>query len=140
MTMTKRTFLEAIIGMENISEEVTTFAKAELEKLNLTNEKRRNTLTKTQRENIELKTQFIAEAEIGRTYTASEVGEILGVSTQKASALIRAIAADEESTIKVETTEVKMKKGKVKGYLIVEKEGEKMSAVEVENEADVKKE
>lgn len=140
MAMTKRTFLEAIIGMENISEEVTTFAKAELEKLNLTNEKRRNTLTKTQRENIELKTQFIAEAEIGRTYTASEVGEILGVSTQKASALIRAIAADEESTIKVEITEVKMKKGKVKGYLIVEKEGEKMSAVEVENEADVKKE
>lgn len=108
--MTYREFLNTIISA-NISDEITDFAKNEQDKLDARNEKRRNTLSKEQKENEALKAKMVES--IGSTTTASEVATRFGISTQKASALLRQLV---ESGALV-AGEVKVKgKGTVKTY------------------------
>jgi Fic family protein len=108
--MTYREFLNTIVSA-NISDEVTDFAKNEQDKLDARNEKRRNTLSKEQKANEEIKHSIVEY--INGTVTASEVAGALNISTQKASALLRQLV---ESGALV-AGEVKVKgKGTVKTY------------------------
>lgn len=108
--MTQREFLNNIIN-GNIDNNTIEMAKAEIAKLDARNDKRRNTLTKEQKENEVIKESILGV--LNGVTTAAEVGKALEISTQKASALLGQLASDE----KVIVTEVKIKgKGTVKGY------------------------
>ena len=110
--MTYREFFNAVINNE-ITDEVIAMAKAEIVKLDNRNEKRRNTLTPEQKENEALKAKMLEG--LNGTVTASEVASKYGISTQKASALLRQIVEDGKATV----GEVKVKgKGTVKAYTI----------------------
>lgn len=108
--MTKREMFEAIVN-GNVTEEVVNMAKNEIIKLDERNEKRRNTLSKTAKENEPIK-EAILGILTDVPMVASDVAEKVGISTQKASALLRQIDG-------LNVTEVKVKgKGKVKGYAL----------------------
>ena len=108
--MTNRDFFNAVITA-NIDDELTAFAKAEIAKLDARNNKRRNTLTKEQKENEVIKESILGV--LNGVTTAAEVGKALEISTQKASALLAQLAYDE----KVIVSEVKIKgKGTGRGY------------------------
>ena len=110
--MTIRMFLENVVNAE-ISEEMTAFAKERIAKLDEKNTKKRTSPTKKQSENDEIKAEILATMKNGIEYKASEIGEIFGISTQKASALLVQL----EKTGIVQATEKREKgKGKVKVY------------------------
>ena len=108
--MTKREFMEKVIAEVN-NEELKTFAESEIEKMNARNAKRANTPSKKAKENEPIKEAIVAVL-TAEPMTASEIAEEVGISVQKASALLRQIDG-------LTVTEVKSKgKGKVKGYAI----------------------
>lgn len=113
--MTKREFMEAIVKFANegaVGEEYGAFAKEEIEKLDAALEKRREKVSAKQAENAPLMDK-IYEMLGDEPMTATVVGEMLEVSTQKASALLRKMV-DEGRVAK---TDVKIpKKGVQKGY------------------------
>ena len=113
--MTKREFMEAIVKFaeeDAIGAEYGDFAKEEIEKLDATLAKRRAKVSAKQAENAPLMDK-IYEMLTDEPTTASVVGEMLEVSTQKASALLRKMV-DEGRAAK---TDVKIpKKGTQKGY------------------------
>lgn len=114
--MTNREFYNAIITAA-INDEVTEYAKAQIAKLDATNEKRRNTPSKTQEANAPLRDQIVATVLTGEAKTASDVATELGVSPQKASALLRALVAEGKANVQ----DVKVpKKGTQKGYTLAE--------------------
>ena len=111
--MTYREMLEKVIA-NDITDEVIEKATERLEKLDAENEKRKNRVSKKALENEPVK-----EAILGvlgeEPKTAPEIGSEVGISTQKASALLRQLVNDG----KVEKTDVKVKgKGVQKGYFI----------------------
>ena len=106
--MTKREFL-AMVAIESANEEVKAYAIAEIEKMDKRNAKRRETPSKSAVANEPIKAEIV-KVLTNEPMTASAVAEQVGISTQKASALLRQIDG-------LEVTEVKVKgKGKVKGY------------------------
>jgi predicted HTH transcriptional regulator len=110
--MTNREFFTAIANTENLSAELKAFATEQIEKLDARNGKRRETLTKEQKANEELKVVILNAIGIG-SLTASEVATACGISTQKASALCRLLVNDG----KLNAHDVKVKgKGSVKVY------------------------
>lgn len=114
--MTNRDFYNAVITA-NISDEITAFATAEVDKLNIRNEKRRNTLNKTQEANTALRADMVAFIKENGAKVASEIGSEFSISTQKASALLK--QAVDKGELKVEDVKVKGK-GSVKSYSIAE--------------------
>lgn len=124
--MNAREFHNAILNAD-VAEELKAYSKAELEKLDARNAKRKNTPTKTQVANEPIKTalyELVAAAPNGLTASvaAEKMGE--GVSTQKASALLGQLA----TAGKLNKSEVKVKgKGKQVLYTVAnadEDEGE----------------
>lgn len=114
--MTNREFYNAIINSD-LSEELITFAQNEITKLDARNDKRRNTLTKEQIANEELKTAIVELLADKGMLVASTIATTLGVSTQKVSALAKQLV----ESGKVVAEDVKVKgKGAVKGYKVVE--------------------
>lgn len=112
--MTYREFLETIKNV-NVNDEITAYAEAEIAKLDARNEKRRNTPTKTQVENAPLMDKIVDEILDESPKTASEIADILGVSVQKTSALLRSLVA----AGKAASGEAKVpKKGVVKTYTV----------------------
>lgn len=110
---TKREMLNVIVNGE-LNEEVMAWAASEIEKLNHTNEMRRNKQSKKALENEPIKTAILDKL-TDEPQTATIVGEAVGISTQKASALLRQLV----EAGKCERVEVKIKgKGVQKGYLI----------------------
>jgi len=106
--MTRREFMEMVIA-ESANEEIKAFAKAEIEKMEARNAKRREAPSKSAVANVPIKAEIV-KVLTNEPMTASAVAEQVGISTQKASALLRQIDG-------LEVTEVKVKgKGKVKGY------------------------
>ena len=106
--MTRREFMEMVIA-ESANEEIKAFAKAEIEKMEARNAKRREAPSKSAIANEPIKAEIV-KVLTNEPMTASAVAEQVGISTQKASALLRQIDG-------LEVTEVKVKgKGKVKGY------------------------
>ena len=111
--MTNREFLTAVSNIENISEELKNEAIARIEKLDATNEARKNKPSKKAEENIPLMAEIYNKVLSSEAMTASAVAEAMGVSVQKANALLRALVADGRA----ESTEVKVpKKGTQKAY------------------------
>lgn len=111
--MTIREFYKGIID-STASDELKDFATAALAKMDEKNEKRRNTPTKAQRENEPLKAELLTALMKGAR-TAAELGVELSLSTQKVSALCRALVAEGKVTV----TDIKVKgKGKVKQYTV----------------------
>ena len=112
--MTNREFYEAVAKAE-ISEELTNFALAGIEKLDKRNEKRSSKPSKTALANEPIKNAIVDEVLTNNPMTAADIGLALEISTQKASALCKQLVTEE----KVSVTDIKVKgKGNVKGYLI----------------------
>ena len=112
--MTNREFYTAVINA-NVNEDITTYAQAALDKMDAANEKRRNTPSKKAIENQPLVDQIVNEILTSEPKTASDVAAELGVSAQKASALLRGLGDA------VVVTDIKVpKKGTVKGYALAE--------------------
>ena len=122
MAMKEREYLNAILAIEGITEVLTNETNARLAKLDEKNEKRKNTQTKTQKENEGVKTAILANLADGNgKAVASALGTALGITTQKASALCKLLVDEGKLTV----AEIKVKGGgKVKEYTLVEVEGE----------------
>ena len=105
--MTRREFLEKVRANE-VTEEVIEKAGELIEKMDAENEKRKNRVSKKALENEPVK-EAIKGVLGDEPKTATEIGTEIGISTQKASALLRQIEG-------LTVVEVKTKKGKVKGY------------------------
>lgn len=109
--MTNREFFNAVIANQ-ITEEVVAHATESLEKLDARNAKRSSQPSKRSKENEPIKAEIINH--IGDGATAKTVGEVMGITTQKASALMRQMVEDGRLT----ATEEKVDKRKVKVYRI----------------------
>ena len=117
--MTNRDFLTAISNLENISEELKAEALARIEKIDATNEARKNKPSKKALENAPIMEQIVNEVLGTEAVTAGAVAEAVGISVQKASALLRALVAEGKATV----TEVKVpKRGVQKAYAAVDAE------------------
>lgn len=113
--MTKRDFYTKVMELTNEGE-VFEFAQAQLEKLDETNEKRRNAVSKKAKENEPLK-EMLQNELTTEPKTATDLCGVIESSVQKTSALLRQMV--EEGRAKV--TDVKVpKKGLQKGYTAVE--------------------
>ena len=110
--MTNRDFYNAVINA-NINEEMSSFATEAIAKLDERNAKRASKPSKKSLENEPIKAKIL-EVLSTEPKVASEVAELVGISTQKASALLRQIEGLEVSEVKVP------KRGKMKGYALAE--------------------
>lgn len=111
-TMTMKQFLTAVTEMTD-KPEVAEFAKAQLAKLNEKNSKRRTTLTSAQKATIQVVTSYASSLAKGEVVTSAIVSAALGVTSQRATALLK---KGVELGFFTETDPVKAKSGKVKGY------------------------
>lgn len=115
--MTNREFLNAIANLETAPEELKAEATARIAKMDATNEARKNKPSKKATENAPIMEQIVNEILTSEAQTASAIAETAGISVQKASALLRQLAADGKATV----TEVKVpKRGVQKAYSTAE--------------------
>lgn len=115
--MTNREFFSAIIS-SNLSAEIVEFATNSLAKLDQRNEKRRDTMTKEQIANCNLKADILKV--LTKPMVASEIASTLGISTQKVSALCKQLVDEGSLTV----ADIKVKnKGTVKQYELATIEG-----------------
>jgi hypothetical protein len=111
--MTNREFLTAIANSENVSAELKAEAVARIEKLDATNEARKNKPSKKATENAPILEQIYGEILTNEAQTASAVAEAAGFSVQKANALLRQLVDAGKAAVE----DVKVpKKGTVKAY------------------------
>ena len=114
--MTTREFYNAIVSA-NVSAEITAKANELISALDAKNEKRKANGTKTQKDNVGIKSAIVSGMVKGTVYTAKEIATTNGLSsTQKASALLKQLVESGELV----TEEVKTKSGKVIGYKLAE--------------------
>jgi len=108
--MTKREFLNGVIA-ETQNADLTSFAVAELEKLDARNAKRSEKPSKTQIANEPI-IKAIGEILTTEPMLASKIAELCGISVNKASALAKKVEG-------VKVVDVKVKgKGTQKGYFL----------------------
>lgn len=113
--MTKREFLEAIVNAETLQEELREFAAEEIKKLDKALEKRRAKQSAKALANAPLIEQIKENLLSDEPLLASVTAEYLGVSVQKASALLRRMVADGIADVR----DVKvLGKGIQKGYTL----------------------
>lgn len=111
--MTKREFLTKVIEVV-VDEEMKTFAEEEIRKLDEALEKRKEKTSLKVAENAPLLDKIYEDIlKEDEPVTATVVGEIMEVSTQKASSLLRKLV--EQGRAKSEDIKV-AKKGTQKGY------------------------
>ena len=115
--MTEREFLNKVLAIEGIDKELSDYASEGIAKLDARNDKRKNTQTKTQKENEGIMTSIVDLLANEGAKVASSIGASLGISTQKASALCKLLVNEGKVTV----ADVKVKnKGTVKQYSLVE--------------------
>ncbi len=129
-TMTEKQAWTLVVTLANANGETELAKYAETKIQKLTEKAANRKPTATQKENEVLVAKLFAAMEVGVTYTAAQLGEKIGVTTPKATALAKKLV--EAGT--VVQTEMKIhankaagvKGGKVKGYtaLAPETEGE----------------
>lgn len=107
--MTNREFYEFVIAGEN-TEEMRKHANKQIEKMNARNAKRSSQPSKRSQENEPIKAQIVET--IGDGGTAKTIGERVGITTQKASALCGQLVKNGIFT----ATDEKVDKRKVKVY------------------------
>ena len=106
--MTNREFFTAIVNSD-LNDEMKAFATESIAKLDARNAKRANTLSKTQKDNLPL-IEKIASLLTSEPKLASTLATEMGISTQKARALVKKVEG-------VSVCDVKVKgKGTQKGY------------------------
>lgn len=111
---TRREMLNVIVAGGEINDDLKDWAANEIAKLDAANEKRRNKLSKKAEANLPIIAK-IEETLTSEPQTATVIGEKVGVSTQKASSLLRKVVASGFA----EKVDVKVKgKGTQKGYLL----------------------
>ena len=125
--MTEREFLNKVLAIEGLSAELSEYANEGLAKLDARNDKRKNTQTKTQKENEGVMATIVETITARGAMVASDIGTALGISTQKASALCRLLT--DNNTLKSEDIKVKGK-GSVKQYSLAVAPAEVTDAVE----------
>ena len=130
--MTMKQFLTAVIEMTD-KPELVEFAKAKLEKLDEKNSKRRTTLTSAQKATIQVVTSYASSLAKGEVVTSAIVSAALGVTSQRATALLK---KGVELGFFAETEPVKGKSGKVKGYARTEAGNHPVDPVETEEVED----
>ena len=92
--MTNREFFEAIKN-GTVNEEIITHATAEISKMDARNEKRATTPSKTAVANEPLKAKILEFlTEKNEQILTSAIGEAVGISTAKASALCKQLSED----------------------------------------------
>ena len=131
--MTEREFLTKVLAIEGISDEVKGYATEGIAKLDARNDKRKNTQTKAQKENVETMKSIVATITAKGAMFAADIGTALGISTQKASALCKLLVTD--GTLSVADVKVK-NKGAVKQYSLATPTAEELSAEDEETEAE----
>ena len=110
--MTQREFYNAVIA-DTTNADLAQFAVEALEKLDARNAKRASTPSKAQKENAPI-IEAISKVLTSEPMRASEIAEALGISVQKASALVKKVDG-------VSVTDVKVKgKGTQRGYFFAE--------------------
>ena len=108
-------------GSASIAEALVEFAKAEIEKLDKENAKRKNSSKDSSKpsakaqENLELAKEIVGTLKVGDTYTAKKVGEAAGISTPKATVVLKAAVEAGYATVE----DIKVDGRTVKGYTIV---------------------
>ena len=111
--MTKREFLNAIVESE-IAEELKAFATAEIEKMNMTNAKRKAKPSKTAIQNAEIGQQILEEILTKEPQSTAEIAEKAGISVQKAAAILNHLVEEE----KISKGKMKGTKGKINSYCL----------------------
>ena len=113
--MTARNFY-TLVSNGTVNEEIMAYAAEAIRKMDEANEKKKGTMTPSQKENIVFKQRILDVLE-GKDYTvAATIAELVAISPNKASALCRQLVADGALV----ASEVKNeKKNKVKAYKIV---------------------
>ncbi len=116
--MTNREFLTAIAVDENAAVEIREYAQAQLDKMDAANEKRRNSVSKTEAANAPLREQIVNEYITTELQTASMIAEAMRangieITHNKVTAVLK--KAVEEGLIAKEDVKVP-KKGTQKGY------------------------
>lgn len=109
--MTSREFYNKVIEMGN--EELTEFATAEIQKLDVRDAKRKEKVLAKAAENAHILERIYVDILSDDPITASEVAAIIGCSTQKATYYLKTLCSQEKA---VQTELVVKGKGKVKGY------------------------
>jgi len=118
--MTRREFLIAIKNAETLEVELRKFAAEELEKMDKALEKRRAKQSAKALANAPLVEQIKENLLSDEPLLASAAGEYLGVSVQKASALLRGMVADGIADVR----DIKvLGKGIQKGYTLAKSGG-----------------
>lgn len=115
--MTNREFYNAVAATEGVSEEVRKFAVAAIAKIDERNEKRKTTMSPTQKENEVIKGKMITYLAENGQKSAAEVAAVVldNPSTSKASSLLSQLCKEGA----VDSVEVRVKgKGKHKEYFI----------------------
>lgn len=115
--MTIRDFMNAVIAMENVSDEMRSFAENEIVKLDARNAKRAEKPSKTALANMPIKAEILKLlSDKNEVMTASAIAEIMSeYKVQKISALCTQLVADG----KLKVIDVKIKgKGTQKGYSV----------------------
>lgn len=93
--MTKREFFTAIANSTSIDSELVEFATSTLEKMDASDIARKNKPSKRKIENAPLVETIMSELITeGKSVTASEIAESLGITTQKASAILRGLVSE----------------------------------------------
>ena len=111
--MTNREFLTAV-STNAITEDVIAYATAAIAKMDATNEARKNKPSKTAIENAPI-LENITGILTAEPQTATDIASLVGISTQKASALLRQLVA---SGVAVQSEVKAPKRGVVKAYAL----------------------
>ena len=121
--MTNRDFYNAIINADltailedEMAKSVKEHAEAALGKLDATNEKRRNSTSKKEEENLPIMEQIVNEVLSFEPMTASDVGAVGGISHNKATPILKMAVA--RGLVGVKDIKVP-KKGMQKGYFLL---------------------
>lgn len=98
--MTKREFLNAVVAMENVEEEVRAYATEELEKMDVRALARKDKPTKTQIENEALVAKICEMFAGEEDVLSSAVAKKMDISIPKASALCKQAVKENKATVK----------------------------------------
>ena len=135
-TMTEKMAWTEVIALatEAGNTELVAFAQHRLEKI--ADKAANRKLTAVQKENEVLVSQLFAAMEIGVTYTAAQLGAMIGVTTPKATALAKKLVEAgcvKQVDVKIPANKAAgIKGGKVKGYIALAPEIETETEVETE--------
>lgn len=121
-TMTTREFYQSVIEKVGAETPEGAFAAAQLAKMDERLSARKAVQTAAQRESAELAERILSELEPEVVYTAAQIGSDYGISSQKASAILRTLTLKgslAQTEVKIKACKAEgIKGGKVKGYMV----------------------